>query len=83
MADGYGKTPIPAEALQWLKWKEEEGKKFCTIETRTHCQKNNVEEQHMMEGQAQTPTAQNEIQLEENIKGNQEKLGNALDVITG
>lgn len=44
MADGYGKTPVPAEALQWLKWKGEEGKKLCTIETRTHCQKNSVEE---------------------------------------
>lgn len=74
MADGYGKTPVPAEALQWLERKEEEGKKLFTIETRTRCQKNNVEEQHMMEGQAQKLTAQNDIQLEENIKGNQEML---------
>lgn len=24
MGDGHGKTPVPAEALQCLKWKEEE-----------------------------------------------------------
>lgn len=43
MADGYGKTPIPVKALQWLKWKEEKGKKLCPIETMTHCQKKTVQ----------------------------------------
>jgi len=36
--------------------------------------KASLEEQHMMEGKTQKPMAQNDIQLEENIKGNQEML---------